>query len=680
VSGGAGGGGSDRRTAQVSDRAREGLRRSSEGLKRGSERVGVLMAHTLGEPALFAVTLSTVVAAIFVALGVVADRALGLTPLVFLLAGVFFAVTMATYVEGSSLHIERGGASTFARYAFDEFWSFIAGWAILLDYLIVMAIGAVVISEYLTVFWSELDEGALPELIAGGALLFVAMSNIRGLSASRIASVLRLSVLSIVVLVAVSLIGFAQYWDPGSIRSSIDLGVAPKWEDLIFAAGIAAIVGIGVEAASGLAGEIRVGRRGLKRFVVVSVGVAIVLCVLVSVAALMATPVVGTRTALGDRFLEAPVLAIVSSYEPGTLLDVSRYVVGATAAALLLVAINGQMLGLARLAYSLATNRQIPSAVGRLHRRRGTPYVTIVIAALIAFALALPHDLDFLAGLFAYGAMIAFTLAHLAVIALRFRESDRPSAFRVPFSIPVRGARVPLPAVFGALFSILVWVSIVIYHEGARVVGSVWMAVGITLYVVYRRGQGKSLTRRFTIPAEALQESAAAEYGSILVPVFGEELDDDIVGTAGRLAASEGEEEEGGAVLEALYVFEIPMSLPIDARVPEDRVREAKRVLARAKEVGEEYAGVEVATAMVRGRSAGQAIVSEARRRGVEAIVLGAEEPSRLRGGAILGGRGRVRDRFVGETTRYVIEKAPCKVILTAPPAGEEGTREGVLP
>jgi APA family basic amino acid/polyamine antiporter len=680
VSGGAGGGGSDRRGSQVSDRARESLRRSSEGLKRGSERARVLIAHTLGEPALFAITLSAVVSAIFVALGVVAGRALGLTPAVFLLAGVFFAVTMATYVEGSSLHIERGGASTFARYAFDEFWSFIAGWAILLDYLIVMAIGAVVISEYLTVFWSELDEGLLPELIAGGALLFVAMSNIRGLSANRLASVLQLSVVSIVVLVAVSVIGFSVYWDPGSIRSSIDVGVAPKWEDLIFATGIATVTAIGVEAASGLAGEIRVGRRGLRRVVVVAVLAAIVLCVLVSVAGLMATPVVGTHTALGDRFLEAPVLAIVSSYEPGTLLDVSRYVVGATAAALLLVAMNGQMLGLARLAYSLATNRQFPSAVGRLHRRRGTPYVTIAIAALIAFALALPHDLDFLAGVFAFGAMIAFSLAHLSIIALRFREPDRPSAFRVPLSIPFRGARIPLPAVFGAAFSISVWLSIVIYHEGARVIGTVWMVAGISLYVVYRRGQGKSLTRRFTIPAEALQESTAAEYGSILVPVFGEELDDDIVGTAGRLAASEGEEEEGGAVLEALYVFEIPMSLPIDARVPEERVREAKRVLARAKEVGEEYAGVEVATAMVRGRSTGQAIVSEARRRGVEAIVLGAEEPSRLRGGAILGGRGRVRDLFVGDTTRYVIEKAPCKVILTAPPAGEVGTREGVLP
>jgi basic amino acid/polyamine antiporter, APA family len=665
--------GAEGRAGQMSDRAREGLRRSSE-------RARVLIARTLGEPALFAITLSAVVSAIFFSLGVVAGRALGLTPAVLLLAGLFFAVTMATYVEGSSLHVERGGASTFARYAFDEFWSFVAGWAILLDYLIVMAIGAVVIAEYLTVFWSELDEGVLPEVLAAGALLVVAILNIRGLSADRLGSVLRLSLFSIAVLVGVSVIGFAQYWDPGAITSSIDLGVSPPWEDVIFATGIATVAVIGVEAASGLAGEIRVGRRGLRRVVLASIAAAMLLFLCVSVAGLMAAPVVGDRTALGDRFVEAPVLAIVSAYEPGTLLDVARYVVGATAAAMLLAAMNGQMLGLARLAYSLATNRQIPSAVGRLHRRRGTPYVTIWAAAVIAFALALPHDVEFLAGLFAYGAMIAFALAHLSVIALRFRESDRPSAFRVPLSIPIRGARVPLPTVFGAVFAISVWISVVALHEGARVIGTAWMAAGMTLYVVYRRSQGKSLTRRFTIPAEALQEASDAQYGSILVPVFGEELDDEIIGTAGRLAASASEEEEGGAVLEALYVFEIPMSLPIDARVPEERVQEAKSVLARAKEVGEEYAGVEVATAMVRGRSAGQAIVSEARRRGVEAIVLGAEEPSRLRGGAILGGRGRARDRFVGDTTRYVVEKAPCKVILTAPPAGEEGTREGVLP
>jgi APA family basic amino acid/polyamine antiporter len=483
-----------------------------------------------------------------------------------------------------------------------------------------------------------------------------------------------------VLLAVVSVIGLIQYWDPGAITSSIDLGAAPRWEDLIFSIGIATAAVIGVEAASGLAGEVRVGRRGLRRVVLASGAAALLLFVCVSVAGLMGAPVVGDRTVLADRYLEAPVLAIVSAYEPGVLLDAGRYAVAGTAAAMLLVAMNGQMLGLARLAYSLATNRQIPSAVGRLERQRGTPYVAIIVAAVLAFALAVPHDLEFLAGVFAFGSMIAFAIAHLSVIVLRFRERDRPSAYRVPLSIPLAGARVPLPAVFGALVAILVWASVVAFHEGGRIIGSAWMAAGVTLYVVYRRAQGKSLTRRFTIPAEALQEGAGAEYGSILVPVFGEELDDDIVGTAGRLAASAGEEEEGGAVLEALYVFEIPMSLPIDARVPEERVQEAKRVLARAKEVGEEYAGVEVATAMVRGRSAGQAIVSEARRRGVEAIVLGAEEPSRLRGGAILGGRGRARDRFVGDTTRYVVEKATCKVILTAPPAGEEGTREGVLP
>ena len=164
------------------------------------------------------------------------------------------------------------------------------------------------------------------------------------------------------------------------------------------------------------------------------------------------------------------------------------------------------------------------------------------------------------------------------------------------------------------------------------------------------------------------------------MPACGGPLDDDIVGTAGRLAAVEGAEGEGGAVIEALYVIEIPMSLPLDARVPEEKIAEARRALARAKEVGEEYENVEVATATARARSAGAAIVEEARRRGVEAIVLAAEEPTRIRGGALLGGRGAPRDRFVGEMTRQVVEKAPCRVILTAAPAGEEGERGGVRP
>ncbi len=123
--------------------------------------------RSLGEPALFAITLSAVVSGLLLTLGVVSDDALGLAPLVYLVAGLFFVVTMATYVEGSSLHQERGGASSFARYAFDELWSFIAGWAILLDYVIVMAAGAVVISDYLAVFWSGLDDGGARDRCGG---------------------------------------------------------------------------------------------------------------------------------------------------------------------------------------------------------------------------------------------------------------------------------------------------------------------------------------------------------------------------------------------------------------------------------------------------------------------------------------------------------------------------------
>jgi APA family basic amino acid/polyamine antiporter len=236
----------------------------------------------------------------------------------------------------------------------------------------------------------------------------------------------------------------------------------------------------------------------------------------------------------------------------------------------------------------------------------------------------------------------------------------------------VRGGTLPIPAVLGAVLSAAAWIGVVITHAGARYVGLGWMLAGLVLYVVYRSTQGKSLTQRVTVPAAALQrEEVDAEYGSILVPIFGNAFDDDIVQTAGRLAADEardGELDGDGATIEALWVFEVPMALPIDARLPEAQLEAARAALRRAKAVGEEYEGVEVATATVRARRAGQAIVEEARRRGVEVIILAAEEPSRIRGGAMLGGRAGL-ENFVGDVTKYVVNKAPCRVILTAPPA-----------
>jgi APA family basic amino acid/polyamine antiporter len=333
-------------------------------------------------------------------------------------------------------------------------------------------------------------------------------------------------------------------------------------------------------------------------------------------------------------------------------------------------AANSAMLGLSRLAYSLATNRQIPSALGRLHSTWSTPYIVIAIAALLAGALVAPEDLDFLVGIYAFGALLAFLIAHLSIVKLRFSEPDRPRPYRMPLSIPMRGGTLALPAVLGAIVSAGLFVSLVIFHEGARYVGIAWMAFGVALYLIYRIAESKPVYKRVVIPEAALRrEPERAEYGSMLVPLLGTPLDDDIIQTAGRLAAEENADEaEGeGATIEALWIFEVPMSLPIDARLPDAQLERARAALRRAKAVGEEYEGVEVATATVRARQAGHAIVEEARRRGVEVIVLAAEEPSRIRGGGRLGGRGGPLENFVGEVTKYVLSKAPCRVILTAP-------------
>jgi APA family basic amino acid/polyamine antiporter len=634
----------------------------------------------MGALALFAIGLSAVGASIYFSLGVVAGNALGLTPAVFLFAGVFFVLTMMTYLEGGVLHQERGGASALARYAFNELWSFVAGWAILLDYLIVIAVATFSISHYLQSIWHGAGSTLGTYLIAAAAIGAVGWLNIRGLPVDRLRVILATGLVNLVVLFAVLAVGLSLFWDPSAVVHSIHLGTAPKWSDLIFGLVVATVALTGIEAASGFAGDVQVASGELRRLMMIGTGVVLIVFVGVSAVGVMAVPVSGSATALGGRFVEAPVLGIVSRFDPHWLENTFRWIVAIVGSLALFQAANTSMLGLSRLSYSLATNGQIPAALGKLHREHSTPYIAIGIASVMSFALVLSNDIEFLAGIFAFGAMLAFALAHLSIIVLRYREPKLPRAFRIPWGVRVGGGTLPLPAVAGGLIAAAAWVSVVVLHSGARLIGGLWMLGGVLFYVAYRRAQGKPLAKRFQIPAEALRDAPEVEYGAILVPIFGEELDDDIVGTAGRLAAEEAEEGEGGAVIEAIYVVEIPMSLPLDARVPEEKIIEARRALQRAKQVGEEYEGVEVATASVRARTYGQGIVEEARRRGVEAIVLGAEEPTRMRGGRRLGGTGGPRNRSVGQTTKYVIEKAPCRVILTAPPLGEEGTRDGVAP
>jgi APA family basic amino acid/polyamine antiporter len=647
---------------------------SSDGSSPAREsRSRVIIRRSLGSPILFTVVYSSLASAIYFSLGVIADHALGLTPLVFLIAAGLFAITAMTYVEGASLHQDRGGSTVFARYAFNELVSFVAGWAILLDYVILIAVTTFSATQYLKVYWSQLDHRGESLVLALAFIALVVVSNIRGFSGRRARRVGMLLAGDLALQAFIVVLGLALFFNPHTLTGPIHLGSAPTWPRLIFALTIAVISFTSLESAAGLAGEVRISRRGLKRLVGSMTATVAFLYVGIALVAVTALPVQDGKTELGHRYLDAPMIGIVKQVHPHWLEQTLTYLVAALAAVTLIAAANSAMLGLSRLAYSLSTNRQIPSGLGRLHPQRSTPFVLIILAGVIAAGLVVPENLDFLVGSYAFGATLAFTIAHLSICRLRYTEPDRDRPYRVPMSIRVRGGDLPLPAVFGVLVSAAGWVAVMILHETARYVGLAWMAFGIVLYVLYRRADETSLLRRVTVAPQVLRAEQPHErdYGSVLVPLFGTALDDDIVQTAALLVAGEQTDEAAidAATIEALWLFVIPMSLPLDASLPDAQIKYARQVLARAKAVGEEYTGVQVATATVRTRRAGYAIVEEARRRGVEAIVLGAEEPSLIRGGARLGGRGGPLDAYVGDVTKYVIRKAECRVIVTAPPA-----------
>ena len=641
-------------------------------------RLEPLLQRATGVPGLFVAVYSAVGFSIYFSLGVVADHGLGLTPLIFLAAGLLFVVTTLSYVEGGAMLRERGGSSSFARNAFNELIAFIAGWAILIDYLIVAALAAISVPHYLEPISHNLSEAGWEIGIAGAVIVAACvlnMLNITGRSRERPLAILALA--DIALQLAVVGVGVLAVFHPDRLTDQINLFTSPDFHDIVYASVVAMLAYAGIEAASDLAPDINVNPRDLKR--IVSVGALAVPLVYAGMAAiaLMAVPVVagphGPETALGHRYIEAPVLGIVSAYHPVWVSDTMRWLVVLVATPVLFWAVTTALLGVSRHIYTLAINRQIPSWLGKLNSRHATPQVAIAISGVIAIGLVLPTNVKLLAGLYAFGAMLAITIAQFSILRLRFTQPDRPRPFRVPLDVKWRGAQLPLPALFGGVISALAFVSVLIYHDTARWVGLSWMTFGLLFYVIYRKGfEGTTLTKRVTVSEKALTKQVPeVAFRNILVPVFGTKLDDDIVATAGRLAAAEQEEIESGEEetrLDLVYVIEVPLTLPLDAELPAEIEEGAQRALKRASDVGEEYEDVKVTAEVVRARGAGAGIVESARRYNSEAIVIGGEPPTKIKGGARLGGIGAAKPAEIGAATEYVLKKAPCRVLLTAPP------------
>lgn len=629
----------------------------------------------LGVPFLYAAASSAVGFSIYFSVGVVADRGLGLTPLIFLAAGLMFALTSLSYVEGGAMLRQRGGSATFARYAFNELISFIAGWAILIDYLIVIAAASITVSHYLTPISGRFGGGDVElavAIVVIGLAAILNIADVTGRNRQFRLVVLALAELGLQLLVIV--VGLIVVLHPDRLTAHLDLFTSPSVKDIVYSLVIATIAYAGIEAASDLAPDLEFEPADLKR--VLGVGAVAIPLIYAGIAAvaLMAVPVVtgphGPETALAGKYIEEPILGVVANYNPAWLADVMKWAVMLVAVPVLFWAANTAMLGLSRHVYVLATNRQIPSWAGKLEKNYSTPYIAIIIAALLALALAIPGDIRFLARVYAFGALLAVTIAQVSIVRLRVIEPDLERPYRVPWNVRIGSHELPLPAIAGALISGLAWISVFLLHRTAVYVGGGWMLFGLVFYVIYRRYvEGTPLTRRVQVPEASLKKQPTeVEFSTILVPVFGTGLDDDIVSTAGRLADAEVGKGGRPPRLEIVYVAELPLTVPLDAPLPKEIRAGGETALERAREVGGEYENVEVTTKLVPARSIGSGIVDEARDKDVEVIVMGGEPPTRIRGGAVLGGIGGARPDEIGEVTEYVLKRAPCRVLLTAPP------------
>jgi len=611
----------------------------------------------LGAPALFATVYGNVGSSIYYALGVTAAFALGLTPLVFVIAGLIFAVTTMTYAEGTVRYPEAGGSSSFARHAFNEVVSFGAAWAQLLNYVITISISAFFVPHYLSIFWEPLRTGPWDVIVGAGVIVVLVLLNIVGIQEAARVNV-TLAVLDFATQLLLVLLGFWLIFSPEILADNVHWGIAPTWPNFLLAIPIGMIAYTGIETASNLAEEARDPVRNIPRaYKLVAVAVFAIYFTLPAIA-LSALPVhlvngeYQTPLALPPDeggYQNDPVLGLVKNLGiSGPLLDMLEVYVGILAATILFIATNAGVIGASRITYAMSSYRQLPEVFRRVHPRFRTPWISLVFfAGFLSILTLLPGQVDFLGTMYSFGAMLSFTVAHLAVIALRVKRPEDELLVRGRPNIRIRGVDWPLFAFLGALATGAAWVVIVVQTPATRYAGLGWLVLGFAAYFVYRRYVVHEPARRTVrAPAQVIGPALDVQFRTIVVPVLRTPESEEALVAAARLAARRG------ARVALVHSLEVPLDRPLDVALPEQE-EEAHRLLDDAQALVESY-GVRALTRLVRDRDAASAIVREAEQRNAELIVVGA--------------RRRRRGQLLGRTASQVLRLAPCRVLLTAGP------------
>jgi basic amino acid/polyamine antiporter, APA family len=617
---------------------------------RGLERV-------LGTGALFSTAYGNVGSSIYYALGLVAIFALGMTPVVFVIAGLIFACTAATYTEATTMYPEAGGSSSFARRAFNEFWSFFAAWGQMLNYIITVAISAFFVPHYLGVFWEPLGESPA-DIFAGIAVVAVlAALNVVGVRESAGLNVF-LAVTDFFTQLLLVVLGLVLVFSPDTLVDNVDLWTSPELTDFLIAIPVGMVAYTGIETISNMAEEARDYGRTIPRGMAGVVVAVFAIYAFLPAVALSALPVRDGETLLAQPkeeggYADDPILGVVENIELGALQGAAEIYVGILAATILFIATNAGMIGVSRLTYSMGQYRQLPGRLRALHPKFRTPYVAIIIFGLVACLTIVPGQADFLGTIYAFGAMLSFTIAHAAVIALRVKLPDAERPWRGPGTLRWRGRELPLFAVLGGLGTGIAFVVVTVLNLETLAAGSIWLAIGLTIYVVYRRRQGLALTEthKVVVPKPVVEHEV--EYESVLVAFEDGNFSREAVDTAVRLAARR---RRG---IHVLVTITVPPNSPIDALMPEQEARAATLIDRARVRGGRRVTGH---WEKVRPGQAGRRIVEEAREIRARAIVMSL--PPRRAGMSLFG-----------KTLETVLTERPCRVIIDSSRGVEAGRK-----
>jgi APA family basic amino acid/polyamine antiporter len=612
------------------------------------------LRRELDARALFSVAYGEIASSIYFALGVVAAQALGFTPLVLLGVGALFLIVSFSYAEGTAALPETGGAATFVRRALNDLAGFLTGWALFLDYLIVIALSALFLPHYLAgaLRISALDDNPWDVVVAVGVIVVVALIRLVRRPSLYGVGIL-VPALDLLTQLLLVVLGFVFLVSPGALTKGTSLGTDPTWHAIAFALPLAMLAFTGLETVANLAEEARRPGVDLPRSVFGAIATVVTIYVAIAVVALSAFP--GPKTELGTTWLRAPLLGVADALRtelPLALGDALRFYVGITGALILLVAVTTSISGFSRLAYSLGEHEQLPRSFGRLSRRAHVSPQAIFAAAVLSSGLVIgtsfiTDDVAFLASLFSFGVLLAFTAAQLAVIKLRIDEPELPRPYRAPLNVRIGRSEIPLPAIVGSIATFAIFIVALATHPAARYAGPAWLACGLVVYVVVRRVHGEGLMEKVAAPDELATETAVT-FKRILVPMKLGIIGEEMLATAIRLAT------EHGAEVQALHVIRVPLEQPLQCDLIDEEER-AEAALAEAKLLGADH-GVTVEGATVRARAIGHAICARAVEVDADLIVLGSAP------------RWRRQSRFFSPTVDYVLRRAPCEVLIVAFP------------